>query len=692
MKLLRAFGLIVCVGALLLAVVEWGPSARAAAPGAAVAGARSRGIIQTLDLNSIARRHLQGFAMASERDFAPWGTRRNYWRAADDTTVEVSAAVCSSATDAAERAHQFLASVSIVFQPVAGTLGDQAWFGNEGGRPGTVLFVRENALVSVFSSDFEIAKVVAAGIDRDIAAAAKYAPVELDGVLLQQSDVAPYELVAQLPLSWPCPEVPPTVPTKDGVDQYFTASDRPRLYVTIFRFMDDESAERGATRYSTSMQAVFREGGLGGQAVGEKCWATESDSEAALLFQRGPFCAIVTGIGPPPSSVAYRNRMVVAIAQKQDEKILTYVHTQAVLPALLDAADAAPYTVATQRESEWPYAESEGKVLHAPAIYQSLRAEGEPEVLVLVSRFDSEDAATAAVAYSSSPWEGLIQQMHDRFGPLPIRDWIVSGADIKPLADFAAPDHGNFSHASSAAWGTSYWYQNLELWFDIYPNAQSAQIGLATRLLMAEIATMPSSEVGDRAFARANPSGSGVTLQRNNVLISVQSHGGLPDVLAIARRMDEELQTGTTFVTRRKIASAPIGQGAPYVKLNGTRIVLPPEATVEDGNSLVLLRPFCDYVGATLTWDEAGQSATATLGGRSVTFTAGEKVASETGPPQPSAVATEQEVTLPVAPCIIEGKIMVPLKPLVRAWGGTVEWVPDMQMVYVNTLAEPPAS
>lgn len=115
-------------------------------------------------------------------------------------------------------------------------------------------------------------------------------------------------------------------------------------------------------------------------------------------------------------------------------------------------------------------------------------------------------------------------------------------------------------------------------------------------------------------------------------------------------------------------------------------------------------------LGATVVWAEASQSATATLGDRSITFTLGRETAvvsvqspvygeqsrTMVSPTTNNQEPTTQEVALRVAPYLNEeGRMVVPLRPLVEALGGTVRWEPEAQIVYVSlpvteaTSAEP---
>jgi len=145
---------------------------------------------------------------------------------------------------------------------------------------------------------------------------AKFEPQELKAVVLDEIDVAPYRIEAQGRQRWPGPQL-----QRLGVEQRLSVEGGPELGVTVYRFDDEEAAREGADFYAHSMAAGFRQGGLDGETVGESCWAHECSWAAALVFQRGPFCAVVGGLTPIPSE----RSIITEIAQKLDERMLNYL-------------------------------------------------------------------------------------------------------------------------------------------------------------------------------------------------------------------------------------------------------------------------------------------------------------------------------------------------------------------------------
>lgn len=119
-------------------------------------------------------------------------------------------------------------------------------------------------------------------------------------------------------------------------------------------------------------------------------------------------------------------------------------------------------------------------------------------------------------------------------------------------------------------------------------------------------------------------------------------------------------------------------QGAllqPVALVKHVGALAPPDMDIQSGVSLVTLRSACERAGASVIWHGATQSVTATLGEKSITFAVGSDM----------AVGNGDQIALRVAPYLNEEwRMVVPLRPLVEALGGTVEWEPEAQIVYVT--------
>jgi hypothetical protein len=113
----------------------------------------------------------------------------------------------------------------------------------------------------------------------------------------------------------------------------------------------------------------------------------------------------------------------------------------------------------------------------------------------------------------------------------------------------------------------------------------------------------------------------------------------------------------------------------PLALVEGRRFVSAPELSIERGASLAPLRALCEDLAAAVSWDESTQSATASLRAKAITFTLGSDI----------AMANGSQAALPVAPYLnAEWRMMVPVRPLVEALGGEVNWQPEGQMIHVT--------
>jgi len=90
---------------------------------------------------------------------------------------------------------------------------------------------------------------------------------------------------------------------------------------------------------------------------------------------------------------------------------------------------------------------------------------------------------------------------------------------------------------------------------------------------------------------------------------------------------------------------------------------------------LVPLRGVFEQMGATLTWDAASRTVTATDGERHVVLPLGKNQAEIDG----KTVALDQPATS------IEGRTMVPLRFLGQALGASVEWLDAERTVAIKT-------
>jgi len=121
-----------------------------------------------------------------------------------------------------------------------------------------------------------------------------------------------------------------------------------------------------------------------------------------------------------------------------------------------------------------------------------------------------------------------------------------------------------------------------------------------------------------------------------------------------------------------------LAEGAPTEPLalvEGRRFVSAPELSIQGGASTAPLRRLCEDLAASVTWDDSTQSATASLGPKTITFTLGTNFAAANG----------RWISLPAVPYLnAEWRMVVPVRPLVEALGGEVRWEPEAQMIHLT--------
>jgi Copper amine oxidase N-terminal domain len=103
-------------------------------------------------------------------------------------------------------------------------------------------------------------------------------------------------------------------------------------------------------------------------------------------------------------------------------------------------------------------------------------------------------------------------------------------------------------------------------------------------------------------------------------------------------------------------------------------------ALVKDSAILVPLRSMFEQMGATVSYDAATKSATASKPGSEVHVTLGKNEVLINGESRP----------LDVAPIMYQGVLLVPVRVISEALGAYVEWVPDQHLIVVRYVAATP--
>ncbi|MDF2627511.1 MAG: Cell wall hydrolase/autolysin [Symbiobacteriaceae bacterium] len=109
------------------------------------------------------------------------------------------------------------------------------------------------------------------------------------------------------------------------------------------------------------------------------------------------------------------------------------------------------------------------------------------------------------------------------------------------------------------------------------------------------------------------------------------------------------------------------------VTVEGQPLEMPVPPVIVEDRTLVGLRSVGEAVGGELTWNQATRQATVTRGSDTIVVTVGSK----------QALVNGQVVELQIAPQIVNDRTMVPLRFIVEALGGTVEWDPATRTAHI---------
>lgn len=115
------------------------------------------------------------------------------------------------------------------------------------------------------------------------------------------------------------------------------------------------------------------------------------------------------------------------------------------------------------------------------------------------------------------------------------------------------------------------------------------------------------------------------------------------------------------------LVAAPVAAGGPpvvEVRFNGHPVLFDVDPVIRNGRTLVPFRKIFETVGAEVGWDQATRTVTGTRFGKTVKLTIDSTTAAVNGSP----------ATLEVAPTIVGGRTMVPLRFISEALGLQVEY------------------
>lgn len=118
--------------------------------------------------------------------------------------------------------------------------------------------------------------------------------------------------------------------------------------------------------------------------------------------------------------------------------------------------------------------------------------------------------------------------------------------------------------------------------------------------------------------------------------------------------------------------------GSPTMQVNGAPTTLGSPAALVNGRTMVPLRAIFEALGASVNWNAAEQSVTATRGGQTVKLTIGSSTAFVNG----------TQVTLDPPPQIIGGYTMVPLRFVGESMGAQVDWNSNARQITIVTAGQ----
>lgn len=114
---------------------------------------------------------------------------------------------------------------------------------------------------------------------------------------------------------------------------------------------------------------------------------------------------------------------------------------------------------------------------------------------------------------------------------------------------------------------------------------------------------------------------------------------------------------------------------APIVNLDDKQLLFDIPPIIEDGHTLVPLRPLFEAMGATVLWDQSTQTVSATKNGTTVVLQIGST----------SPTINGQVKQLEVSARIVNGRTLAPLRFVAEAFGASVGWESTTQTITITS-------
>lgn len=152
-----------------------------------------------------------------------------------------------------------------------------------------------------------------------------------------------------------------------------------------------------------------------------------------------------------------------------------------------------------------------------------------------------------------------------------------------------------------------------------------------------------------------------------------------PDVTPVNPAADtisheEMLASGelTPIIPASDILSLRIGSMYAAKSTNAKKLVAAPQLL--DGTTMVPLRDVVEYLGGKIEWNGETQRVSISYNARKISVTVGSKIAFVSG------VAT----VLSLAPVLVDGVTMIPVRSIAQALNCKVEWIGETQSIYIH--------
>jgi hypothetical protein len=140
-------------------------------------------LVTKIDMEEMARQHLDGFRLVRKRAHWNWGREYVFRREGDKEAVFVKVGLHPSVREVEELVLDYLNGISLIMRegPVMGeAIGDNAWWSATSTPPivTNIVFIRKNALFTLSFHSYDKVKALAKAIDDDIMGGASYITIK----------------------------------------------------------------------------------------------------------------------------------------------------------------------------------------------------------------------------------------------------------------------------------------------------------------------------------------------------------------------------------------------------------------------------------------------------------------------------------------------------------------------------------